>query len=61
MDVILLVHGMPEMTFTRGLSGWTANEWSSSSHFDLLAPRAEVDGETILKVTDAFREMDCNC
>jgi len=64
IDVTLLGTGMPsfwnvqmpEMTFTLGLSGWTANDWSSSSNFDLLAPRAEVDGETVLKVTDVLRD-----
>jgi len=65
IDVTLLGTGMPsfwnvqmpEMTFTLGLSGWTANDWSSSSNFDLLAPRAEVDGDTILKNTDSTHTL----
>lgn len=44
-------HGMPafyladlgDMTFTLGLSGWTANDWSKAGHFDLMAPRSDVD------------------
>ncbi len=46
---------MPEMTFTLGLSGWTANDWSSSANFDLLAPRAEVSADTVLRVCDQLR------
>jgi hypothetical protein len=49
--VILLGSGLPsffiaglgDMTFTLGLSGWTANDWSHTSNFDLMAPRGEVD------------------
>ena len=45
--VHLLGTGMPsfyiadlgDMSFTLGLSGWTANDWSSSGNFDLMAPR----------------------
>lgn len=29
---------MPHMTFTLGLSGWTANDWSSSVQFDRMLP-----------------------
>jgi len=62
--VYLLGQGMPsfyladlgDMTFTLGLSGWTANDWSSAGNFDLLAPRAEVDSETKTRVFDALRE-----
>ncbi len=54
VDVTLLGSGMPSfwvldlgnMRFTLGLSGWTANDWSSQGNFDLLAPRAEVDNIT---------------
>ncbi len=34
---------MGDLTFTLGLSGWTANDWSTVSQFDLMAPRGEVD------------------
>lgn len=54
--VHLLGRGMPsfytahltnEMYFTLGLSGWTANDWTTSSQLDLLAPRGEVDAQTL--------------
>lgn len=53
-DLHLLGTGLPsffvaymgEMTFTLGLSGWTANDWSRVGNFDLMAPRAEVDEST---------------
>ena len=62
--VILLGSGMPsfwlanlgEITFTLGLSGWTANDWSSHANFDLLAPRADVDDVTAQRVFDALRK-----
>ena len=46
IDVFLLATGLPsfwvvrcgEMTFTLGLSGWTANDWSAGSALDLLQP-----------------------
>lgn len=49
--VHLLGQGMPsfyvadlgEMSFTLGLSGWTANDWATAGNFDLMAPRAQVD------------------
>ncbi len=41
---------MGDMTFTLGLSGWTANDWSRVSHFDLMAPRGEVDADTCERV-----------
>lgn len=37
------VADMGDMSFTLGLSGWTANDWSQNANFDLLAPRSEVD------------------
>jgi hypothetical protein len=60
--VFLLGKGMPtfyvadlgNMAFTLGLSGWTANDWSKSGNFDLLAPRADVDQMTQEQV---FREL----
>jgi len=62
--VHLLGKGMPsfyvadlgDMTFTLGLSGWTANDWSTAGNFDLLAPRAEVDSTTKSCVFEALRE-----
>jgi hypothetical protein len=46
IEVCLLASGLPsfwlvrmgEMTFTLGLSGWTANDWSKGSALDLLQP-----------------------
>ncbi len=62
--VTLLGTGMPsfyeadlgDMTFTLGLSGWTANDWSRLGNFDLLAPRQEVDSLTQQKVYTALKE-----
>jgi hypothetical protein len=61
--VHLLGSGMPsfyvtdlgDMTFTLGLSGWTANDWSKAGNFDLMAPRAEVDELTQRRVFDALQ------
>lgn len=47
---------MEEMTFTLGLSGWTANDWSRLGNFDLMAPRAEVDDITKGRVLKAMKE-----
>lgn len=63
-DVHLLGTGMPAffvadlgpMKFTLGLSGWTANDWSQSGNFDLLAPRAEVDELTSRRIFSALQE-----
>jgi hypothetical protein len=60
--VSLLGSGMPSfweadlgsMTFTLGLSGWSANDWSASANFDLMSPRAEVDSVTSKKVFEAL-------
>ncbi len=62
--VHLLGKGMPSfwvadlggMTFTLGLSGWTANDWSAQGQFDLLAPRKAVDEPTKLRVFDALKK-----
>jgi biotin operon repressor len=62
--VHLLGTGMPsfyvadlgDMSFTLGLSGWTANDWASAGNFDLMAPRADVDEWTQKQVFDALRE-----
>lgn len=58
ISVTLLGSGMPsffeadliDMTFTLGLSGWTSNDWSRSSNFDLMIPRYETDGAVQQKV-----------
>jgi hypothetical protein len=47
---------LPDMTFTLGLSGWTANDWSRAGNFDLLAPRTEVDSLTKQRVFNALKE-----
>ncbi|MDQ8199222.1 hypothetical protein QEH56_13720 [Pelagicoccus enzymogenes] len=62
--VTLLGKGMPSfyeadmgnMTFTLGLSGWTANDWSKLGNFDLMAPRAEIDPSAVQLVYDSLRE-----
>lgn len=63
-DVYLLGDGMPSfyladlggMTFTLGLSGWSASDWSRQGNFDLLAPRAEVDMLTAERVYQGLSE-----
>ncbi|MEL6987519.1 MAG: SWIM zinc finger family protein, partial [Bacteroidota bacterium] len=58
IKVTLLGTGMPsffeadlvDMTFTLGLSGWTNNDWSRSSNFDLMIPRYNTDGNIQQKV-----------
>ena len=40
--------------FTLGLSGWTANDWSSAGQFDLLAPRHQVDEDSMQRVFAAL-------
>ena len=62
--VYLLGTGMPsfyvadlgDMSFTLGLSGWTANDWSTAGNFDLMAPRAQVDSVTQRRVFNALKE-----
>jgi hypothetical protein len=61
--VHLLGNGMPsfyvadlnDMSFTLGLSGWTANDWAQSGNFDLMAPRADVDSYTQQLIFDELR------
>lgn len=60
----LLGTGMPsfyvvdlgDMTFTLGLSGWTANDWSRAGQFDLMAPRKQVDADTAMRVFEGLKE-----
>jgi len=62
--VFLLGTGLPSfyladmkgISFTLGLSGWTANDWSRMGNFDLMAPRGETDGMTQQKVWLALKQ-----
>jgi len=64
VTVHLLGTGMPsfyvadlgDMSFTLGLSGWTANDWSKAGNFDLMASRGEVDTYTKQKVFNSLKE-----
>lgn len=49
------VADLGDMSFTLGLSGWTANDWSRAGNFDLMAPRADVDDLTKRQVFFALR------
>ncbi|MFA8298725.1 MAG: SWIM zinc finger family protein [Hyphomicrobiales bacterium] len=40
------VADLGEMSFTLGLSGWSANDWSSNSNFTLFANKVETDAHT---------------
>jgi len=65
--VHLLGDGMPsfyvadlgDLSFTLGLSGWTANDWTRVGNFDLLAPRGAVDEFTLRRVYDALAQSWC--
>ncbi|XXF77152.1 SWIM zinc finger domain-containing protein [Myxococcaceae bacterium GXIMD 01537] len=50
------VADLGDMSFTLGLSGWTANDWATAGQFDLLAPRAQVDAFTQRRVFEALKE-----
>lgn len=62
--VSLLGSGLPsfwladlgEMTFTLGLSGWSANDWSRLGNFDLMAPRGDVLPSTARQVFEALKQ-----
>ncbi|MBP0022343.1 MAG: SWIM zinc finger family protein [Cyanobacteria bacterium SBLK] len=62
--VHLLGTGMPsfyvadlgDMSFTLGLSGWSANDWSGSGNFDLMTSRTEVDALTQQQVFASLKE-----
>jgi len=62
--VHLLGTGMPsfyvadlgDLSFTLGLSGWTANNWAQAGNFDLMAPRAEVDSYTKQQIFSALKQ-----
>lgn len=63
--VTLLGDGLPsfyvadlgDMNFTLGLSGWTANDWSNKSKFDLLQPSLLVENATIELVWQALKKV----
>ncbi|MBB3225392.1 SWIM zinc finger family protein [Pseudoduganella umbonata] len=48
------IANLPDMQFTLGLSGWTANDWSRAGQFDLLAPRGDVDDDSRQRVYAAL-------
>jgi SWIM zinc finger len=50
------VADLNDLTFTLGLSGWTANDWAKAGNFDLMAPRATVDDWTKQKVFAGLQE-----
>jgi len=50
------VADLGDMRFTLGLSGWTANDWSTAGNFDLMAPRMQVDELTRQRVFDGLKE-----
>lgn len=62
--VHLLGSGMPsfyvadlgDLSFTLGLSGWSANDWSRLGNFDLMAPRGEVSPAQSQRIFNALRE-----
>ncbi|MEM9540412.1 MAG: SWIM zinc finger family protein [Cyanobacteria bacterium P01_E01_bin.42] len=62
--VHLLGTGMPsfyvadlgDMSFTLGLSGWSANDWSGSGNFDLMTSRVDVDALTQQQVFAGLKE-----
>lgn len=64
LTVHLLGNGMPSFfiadlghqSFTLGLSGWTANDWSRAGNFDLMAPRMDVDLGTKELIFKSLRE-----
>ncbi len=45
-----------DITFTLGLSGWTANDWSKAGNFDLMAPRGDVDDFSKQQVFNCLKE-----
>ncbi|MBM7118700.1 SWIM zinc finger family protein [Archangium primigenium] len=50
------VADLGDLSFTLGLSGWTANDWSTAGNFDLMAPRGQVDALTRDRVFGALKE-----
>jgi transcription initiation factor IIE alpha subunit len=64
IKVTLLGNGLPsffmadlgDMTFTLGLSGWTANDWSKMGNFDLLTPRRKISTLAKKRVFEALQK-----
>ncbi|WP_288426266.1 SWIM zinc finger family protein [uncultured Spirosoma sp.] len=62
--VHLLGSGLPsfyvadlgDMSFTLGLSGWSANDWSRLGNFDLMAPRADVPPATAQLIFETLKQ-----
>lgn len=62
--ITLLGTGLPsfyeadlgDMSYTLGLSGWTANDWSRAGNFDLMAPRTQVDSVTQQMIFNALKD-----
>jgi SWIM zinc finger len=50
------VADLHDLSFTLGLSGWTANDWAKTGNFDLMAPRTTVDDWTKQRVFAALQE-----
>ncbi|GAB4024187.1 SWIM zinc finger family protein [Spirosoma gilvum] len=50
------VADLGDMTFTLGLSGWSANDWSRLGNFDLMAPRANVPPATARLIFDTLKQ-----
>ena len=50
------VADLGDMSFTLGLSGWSANDWSRQGNFDLLAPRMQVDSMTQQQVYTTLKK-----
>ncbi len=65
VKLYLLGSGMPsfwvvdlgDLSFTLGLSGWTHNNWSQASNFDLLASREAVDEHSQQRVFDELGKV----
>jgi hypothetical protein len=45
------------LRFTLGLSGWTANDWTTAGRFDLLAPRHDVSPQDAERVFAALSRV----
>jgi hypothetical protein len=64
IDVFLAGHGLPAiyvldlgpLTFTLALSGWTDNDWTGGSKFELLARRLSVSAGELAMTYDALRD-----
>ena len=64
VDLYLAGFGLPsfyvldlgEVIFTLGLSGWTDNDWTGETRFDLLTKRIQVSGNELLKVYESLRQ-----